>query len=282
MAYTIRASDHRPITLKEIIDTIDTSLKTMSVTATFLDYFEYESGANTLWLGGRAMTGTEIKGKTYPANGQVNKLAYEEDGARIFTLSRLKMDSNDLSQAVYDEVLFNSPKAQDEIEDLFLTRSLRYFGNDAAEDLRPGDTLSNGQPFTLSGNDKAWLGKGRDRFAAGDGDDILRGQGGNDRLWGEKGDDILIGGRGADRLSGGEGNDTMTGGKGSDRFVFTGSATGDDTISDFTDGVDLIELDFANVETIEQAGDDTLITHEQGSITLQDFLATDLTAADFA
>ncbi len=63
------------------------------------------------------------------------------------------------------------------------------------------------------------------------------------------GDDLLSGGSGNDRLFGGAGNDTLTGGAGADRFVFSmrgvdGSVghDGNDTITDFTVGTDVIVL----------------------------------------
>ncbi|MBO9477220.1 VCBS repeat-containing protein [Shimia sp. R11_0] len=60
-------------------------------------------------------------------------------------------------------------------------------------------------------------------------------------LNGGSGDDSLFGGSGSDRLIGGAGNDHLTGGSGADIFVFS-SGEGSDTISDFEDGIDLIEI----------------------------------------
>ncbi len=101
-----------------------------------------------------------------------------------------------------------------------------------------GNALDN----AISGNagdNRLTGGAGNDALTGGDGDDTLRGAAGADRLSGEDGCDVLIGAFG---------RDTLTGGNGSDRFVFASlghaGATlgGADTITDFTQGDDRIDL----------------------------------------
>jgi len=84
----------------------------------------------------------------------------------------------------------------------------------------------------LGGNDKIHGNGGNDTLYGGTGNDALSGNGGNDRLYGNSG---------RDTLSGGSGNDTLTGGSGSDIFRFSGK-WGADTITDFRNGIDLIDL----------------------------------------
>ena len=95
-----------------------------------------------------------------------------------------------------------------------------------------------------------------------------------------------------DTLQGGTSDDTMTGGTGADTFVFAENH-GADTITDFTDGDDTIDLsafaditDFDDISRkITQDGTDTVIDLEDfggGTITLEGFTSTDLTADDFA
>ena len=114
--------------------------------------------------------------------------------------------------------------------------------------------------FALGGNDTLHAGGGNDTLFGGDGIDNLNGWDGNDWLYGEAGADTLNGGNGDDHLfggagddasltggmgndvlNGGAGNDGMNGGAGADTFVFEG-AFGNDTIGDFEDGVDHIDL----------------------------------------
>jgi Ca2+-binding RTX toxin-like protein len=73
------------------------------------------------------------------------------------------------------------------------------------------------------------------------GNDTLNGLGGNDRLEGGDGGDKLFGGDGDDVLVGGTGQDTLNGGAGADIFTF-GPGDGANTIADFQDGLDLIDV----------------------------------------
>ena len=99
--------------------------------------------------------------------------------------------------------------------------------------------------------------------------------------------DDFAGGDGDDTIEGGATDDTLTGGEGTDTFVFA-SGHGDDTVTDFTDGDDTIDLSaFTSITglsdlTVAQSGDDTVITVPGGgTITLQNFTSTDLDATDF-
>ena len=104
--------------------------------------------------------------------------------------------------------------------------------------------------------------------------------------------ETLEGGAGDDTITGLGGDDTLTGNEGDDTFVFAASH-GSDTITDFTDGEDTIDLSglsgitgFSDVSgSITQSGNDTVIDLSSfggGSITLEGFTSTDLSADDFA
>lgn len=102
-----------------------------------------------------------------------------------------------------------------------------------------GDVFNNFENVTGSaGND----------HITGDGDgNILKGASGTDDIDGGGGADNLQGGNGADHLTGGSGKDILTGGAQSDVFVFVSAAesprgAGRDTIMDFTQGADIIDL----------------------------------------
>ena len=102
--------------------------------------------------------------------------------------------------------------------------------------------------------------------------------------------ETLTGGAGDDTITGLGGDDTLTGGEGYDTFVFA-AGHGADTVTDFTDGVDLIDLSaFTGIAgysdlTVTQNGNDVVIDLSGqtggGSITLQDFTLSDLDENDF-
>jgi 5'-nucleotidase / UDP-sugar diphosphatase len=131
---------------------------------------------------------------------------------------------------------------------------------------------------------------GSDRLVGLGGSDSLRGGDGNDTLIGGRGNDFLSGGEGDDLLFGGRGADTLEGGAGSDRFVISPRFKAE-TILDFEDGVDLLQLEGVkfNRLTITQgtgtAIDDTLISTTFGDrllATLVGVQASTITSADFA
>ena len=158
-----------------------------------------------------------------------------------------------------------------------------------------------------SGDNDLADGDGSNTVLGGEGKDAIEGQGGNDDLFGEEGDDTVDGGAGSDRLfggegddtldggteddflHGGEGDDTLTGGAGADVFAF-GAECGFDTITDFTDGEDKIDLsalegiasfDDLNVATYGATTVIDLTSYGGGTIRLENTIADDLDAADF-
>jgi Ca2+-binding RTX toxin-like protein len=78
----------------------------------------------------------------------------------------------------------------------------------------------------------------------GTGNDTLRGHFGNDTLLGEDGNDVLIGSAGTNTLTGGAGADLFVFGHGAPATAFR--QIGQDTITDFTQGEDRIDLSALN------------------------------------
>lgn len=107
------------------------------------------------------------------------------------------------------------------------------------------------------------------------------------------GDDIIIGGTGDDEFEGGKGNDTLTGNGGADVFSYDEgdpnlANDGDDTITDFTVGVDKIKIidsttinQFNDLNIADNMSGDAVITLDNGTITLTGVATAQLSASDF-
>ena len=136
-----------------------------------------------------------------------------------------------------------------------------------ADDYLTG-TSNNDITNGFEGNDIITGKKSPDAIDGGTRNDLLDGGKGKDYLFGKEGNDNLYGGRNDDFLNGGVGNDLLEGGKGSDFLIgsdrFVLSEKGTDTITDFTESEDLIELpetiSFANLKIIQGQGDNTINT----------------------
>ena len=153
-------------------------------------------------------------------------------------------------------------------------------GSDYA-DILAGDLRDN-RLLGGDGNDVLYGGPGG-------GDDVLMGEAGHDTVYGGKGDDTLEGGPGNDRLLGGPDNDSVTGGAGDDTFVF-GPGGGNDTVPDFGNGEDKIDLTaFADIRStedliMEQQGNHLVVDfsgHGGGTVILRDFNVADVMETQF-
>ncbi len=122
-------------------------------------------------------------------------------------------------------------------------------------------------------------------------DNVIVGLGGNDFISGLAGNDRLIGGDGADTLSGGAGDDILVGQGGADTYYYLGDTFGDDIISGWENGTDVIELealtnvfDFSDL-VFTQAGSSTVISFTEASVTgtirVTNSVIADFDASDF-
>lgn len=114
----------------------------------------------------------------------------------------------------------------------------------------------------LDGNDFLFGGAGNDDLRADAGNDTVYGGDGNDAILGGDGDDLIFGDNGNDTIEGGAGKDTMTGGAGADIFRFKAGDIAGDIITDFTRGLDRIDL--GNVDAkVATAKDDAFTWIQQ-------------------
>lgn len=127
---------------------------------------------------------------------------------------------------------------------------------------------------------------GIERFLGAEADDTVSGNNGSVDYYlnGGAGNDTLRGAGGSDTLIGGVGTNVLTGGAGMDIFHF--NTTGfNDTVTDFQDTVDLIEIDvgansFSDLAISDNSGD-AEIAYAGSTITLVSFSHTLLSADDF-
>ena len=135
-------------------------------------------------------------------------------------------------------------------------------GDDTIDGLGGDDMIYGG-----AGDDMVTGGDGADMIMGGDGDDMLDGGTGYDRT----GADMIMGGAGNDTIKGGfndHADDMLTGGPGGDTFVF-GRHFGNDTITDFTNGSDALQVDPSLTEMQLQAVlDNRVYDPEKGAIVL--------------
>jgi Ca2+-binding RTX toxin-like protein len=155
-----------------------------------------------------------------------------------------------------------------------------------AEDDMEGTELEDGM-FGLGGDDRMHGRAGDDLVDGGSGNDTIKGGKGADELRGGTGADDLDGGKARDTLTGGLGNDTLTGGTGRDTFVINPGGGGD-TITDFENGIDVIDLSafhrFEGVAAVMNAiqnGTSVVLNLPGGtSVTLQGFTLAELGLED--
>ncbi|WP_170359893.1 FG-GAP repeat protein [Ruegeria arenilitoris] len=136
-----------------------------------------------------------------------------------------------------------------------------------------------------TGDDNLTGTNGDDTIKLLGGADVYDGLAGNDDINGGGGNDTINGGADADVISGRNGNDILTGGSGNDIFEYVDTAEGNDRITDFTQGEDVIDVSQANITSLSElspvtVGLDTVLSFGTTTITLEGFTGT-LSDTDF-
>lgn len=116
-------------------------------------------------------------------------------------------------------------------------------GNEVLIFTQPGVAPTGITVNANNGDDTITTGNGADVLNGGAGVDDLDGGASDDTLTGGSGRDTLNGGNGADLLIGELGGDRVKGGDGDDLFRFNLPTDGQDKISDFVVGEDLLQID---------------------------------------
>ena len=165
-------------------------------------------------------TGDTVYGFNSTAGGFLDDLAGHMNAGRIFSFTLIDDGGND---------------------------SFDYSGasHGSRVDFNPGAVSD---VFGRKGNMVIYKDTVIEHFIGGGGTDNVTGNDANNMLFGGAGDDTLDGGAGDDILIGGIGADTLTGGGGSDTFRYTSGTFGADTIADFEDGSDIIDLGGAGLQ----------------------------------
>ncbi|MEM6383112.1 MAG: hypothetical protein AAF739_10595 [Pseudomonadota bacterium] len=159
-------------------------------------------------------------------------------------------------------------------------------GDDTSRGQAGNDFISSGSGDDLLeggiGDDFLFGGFGEDTLLGEDGNDFIQAGASNDQLSGGAGDDTLQGREDDDTLDGGTGTDTLTGGTGVDTFIFA-PAYGNDTVTDFEDDIDQLDLTafgFASVNgALSFAADvagDVVFTFGPNTFTIENTTRADL------
>ena len=200
---------------------------------------------------------------------------------------------HNVSPAYLKEGMFDLSDTQSPLEDqdeeggFYVPGTTTYVGSPGNDGFAGGSC----DEFIFGGEGDDTLNgcSGNDRVFGGEGDDKLIGYIGQDRLFGGKGHDTLNGGDGDDWLSGGASTDELTGGAGVDTFVYC-AGDGSDTITDFTDREDKIDLSalesisgLEDLSVVQLGSFVTIDLHGHGgrTIALENFDIDDLDETDF-
>jgi Ca2+-binding RTX toxin-like protein len=199
-----------------------------------------QSGSPSISADGRFVAFTANASNLVPGDTNINRDIFVRD-TLTNTTTLVSLDSAGNQGNSYS--IFPSISADGRFV-AFYSKSSNIVPGDTnnTDDIFVVDTSSTPKVFNgTPGNDNLAGTSGNDIINGSEGDDVLTGLRASDLLIGGDGNDILYGGKGSDTLNGGLSNDNLVGGAGNDVFVL-GAGLGVDTISDFGNGQDTIQL----------------------------------------
>lgn len=231
------------------VDQINITLKSSA------DLFLFDDDGEDYWLQAGSVNrmtvvvgeGADLFGDNFDNFGFMIGLDLEQQAGN----SLLKISGpGDITGFIFDEDNFSTVDASGLTEDGII------IDHDSPGQATAFKFIGSGQADIVNatfGADTLLGGGGTDSLFGDNGNDSIDGGAGSDELIGAAGADTIDGGADGDDITGGTGTDRLTGGAGSDQFFFnidagaadTGKSTNafkQDVITDFTPGVDFIEL----------------------------------------
>ncbi len=203
-------------------------------------------------------------------DGSANPLTLIDNGDGTYTVA--DNDALDLNGGIFSSndliILTDTALAADfdlrvevSITDSALTTDI---DGDTIYDIADGDVITTSESISILGGSGSYDALDLSTQLVGtDSADTINGEAGNDYIDGQNGNDILIGGIGDDILIGGDGDDI---------FAWLAGETGSDTVKDFANGQNQIEIgdlligydelldDASDFITVTFDGDDTIIS----------------------
>jgi Ca2+-binding RTX toxin-like protein len=302
MAIKVRVDNFSSLVFSEITDLFGVltteadasgnSGSQLTLSGTFL------GGSMTATVRGIGLTTLDIGGDTYVTGGTILEIDVTTVKGDV-EFRDVFIDMATLAPIIESDINRSDPLA---IENFFLSQNWDMNLGDGNDDAGRAQTVGEGAPLNLLGNDTLNGSRGRDVLFGGNGADFINGGEDNDKLYGGNGWDTISGGLGRDKLFGGKGRDTLideagrdvfVGGAGLDTFIFSrGGNT--NVIRDFDaqrrgEKIDLISVigieDMRDLRDnhLVQRGDDALIRSgdDDFRLFLRDTDVNDLDRGDF-
>ena len=205
------------------------------------------------------------------------KNLFSQDGSPVFSATEITLANTDGSKTVFVGTGFSATGAGDQLVGTVTAVEHRDAGGTVLTSVATGGVsvyFAVAAAFGMGGE------MGLEYLRQGD--NGITGLSGFD---GDAGNDTITGSTIGEWIFGGAGNDTMTGADGPDSYMFDNAGFGDDTITDFDLGRELLIFDpdtqinaMSQFTFADDAHGDAVVSSSQGSVTLQGITAAQIQA----